>query len=407
MPEDVSADDPQALFASAVAHFEAGDPAAARDVLLRLLQRVPDHPQILNYLGTTTHLTGDATAAREYFERAVDVQPDFDEAWRNLGLLTLETGDPVSATIAFTQLCELTPGDSQAHARLGDALQAQSRCADAVAAYEQALRIDPRLSDIWVKLCRALLWEGRWDAALDATARALALAPGHTGALALRSVALAELGRDAELAELVDFDRLIQACPVETPAGFVDMATFNRALSTHCLEHPSLTYNPKDNATELGYQTGNLARDADPGPVRDLLAAIGACIDDDARARPLVPGHPFLGQRPAGRFIVIRRTVLGRQKHQSSYIHRDGWLSGVHYARVPDLLRGDDGEQSAWIEFGQPRSYPKAKATPSTRRYPPTEGLLYLFPSYFYHRTIPFDTDVQRISIAFDVAPAA
>ncbi len=30
-----------------------------------------------------------------------------------------------------------------------------------------------------------------------------------------------------------------------------------------------------------------------------------------------------------------------------------------------------------------------------------------LFPSYFYHRTIPFESDEQRISIDFDVMPVA
>jgi tetratricopeptide (TPR) repeat protein len=30
---------------------------------------------------------------------------------------------------------------------------------------------------------------------------------------------------------------------------------------------------------------------------------------------------------------------------------------------------------------------------------------MYLFPSYFYHRTIPFESDGQRISIAFDILP--
>ena len=33
----------------------------------------------------------------------------------------------------------------------------------------------------------------------------------------------------------------------------------------------------------------------------------------------------------------------------------------------------------------------------------PVEGLMVLFPSYFYHRTLPFESDEVRISIAFDV----
>lgn len=402
----VSVEELQALFETASNHFEAGDPAAARDALIRLLEYLPDNPQILTYLGTTTHQTGDWEGARAYFERAVAVQPDFDEAWRNLAQLSFDMGDTDGAIAAFTRLCQLTPMDSQAHAWLGDVLQAQDRYTEALAAYEQALTLNPLSASLWTKKSRVLLQEGSWEAALDATERATAIQPGRTGALALRSVALAELGREGGLRELVDFEGLIQAFAVDTPNGFDDMGAFNRALSAFCIEHPTLTFNPADKTTTEGSQTANLSGDAVVGPLAALRAAIAECADAYAAAHPLVPGHPFLGQRPAAWTIVIWGTVLARHGHQGSHIHRDAWLSGVYYAQVPDVLRHAEGDQAGWIEFGRPQSYPKAKTNPAVRRYPPVEGTLYMFPSYFYHRTIPFEADVRRVSIAFDLIPA-
>jgi hypothetical protein len=41
------------------------------------------------------------------------------------------------------------------------------------------------------------------------------------------------------------------------------------------------------------------------------------------------------------------------------------------------------------------------------KAFRPEEGLMMVFPSYFYHRTIPFEAVEQRISIAFDVLPEA
>jgi hypothetical protein len=35
----------------------------------------------------------------------------------------------------------------------------------------------------------------------------------------------------------------------------------------------------------------------------------------------------------------------------------------------------------------------------------PEEGLMLLFPSYFYHRIRPFDSSGVRVSVAFDVKP--
>ena len=35
--------------------------------------------------------------------------------------------------------------------------------------------------------------------------------------------------------------------------------------------------------------------------------------------------------------------------------------------------------------------------------YRPREGTIFLFPSYLWHRTIPFEGGEERISVAFDV----
>ena len=61
--------------------------------------------------------------------------------------------------------------------------------------------------------------------------------------------------------------------------------------------------------------------------------------------------------------------------------------------------------QAGWIEFGRPQDHPMSKAEPQLRSYQPHEGMVVLFPSYFYHRTEPFESQDQRISIAFDIVP--
>jgi len=47
-----------------------------------------------------------------------------------------------------------------------------------------------------------------------------------------------------------------------------------------------------------------------------------------------------------------------------------------------------------------------ATAEPELKLYQPKEGLMILFPSYLFHRTVPIETTEQRISIAFDVLAA-
>ncbi|MEM8744418.1 MAG: putative 2OG-Fe(II) oxygenase, partial [Pseudomonadota bacterium] len=79
---------------------------------------------------------------------------------------------------------------------------------------------------------------------------------------------------------------------------------------------------------------------------------------------------------------------------------------GCYYAKIPDCVRAEDDAKAGWIEFGRPHRYPEAEAEPIVRSYQPSEGMIVLFPSYFYHRTEPFESDEKRISIAFDIIPA-
>jgi hypothetical protein len=57
------------------------------------------------------------------------------------------------------------------------------------------------------------------------------------------------------------------------------------------------------------------------------------------------------------------------------------------------------------IEFGRPPDDLEFSLEPPVRLVRPKEGLLVLFPSYLFHRTLPFESDQKRISIAFDVIP--
>lgn len=392
-------------FSIAAEKFEAGDISGARAILEDMLTKVPDHPIVMNYLAVTSHVSGDHTHAQALLSRAVEIMPDFHDAWNNLGLVSFEQGNHETAANAFQQACNLAPDIADTIINLAHSLHAQERCGEAVTYYNKGLALQPRHPSAWTAFCRALLDEGRWRDAVTAADRQLELRPGHTVALALKSVALQELGENDALKELVDFDHLIGSFDIDVPAGYADVNTFNQALSDFCQNHRSLKYSPSDKATEFGSQTNNLAAETDT-PVADLLEAIRKCAELYRTTHPVSPDHPFLSQRPDTWQTDIWATVLESGGHQQSHIHRIGWLSGVYYAQKPEVINADmsaSSDMPGWIEFGRPTFYPKAQAAPVTRCYPPVEGRLYLFPSYFYHRTIPFFSETPRISFAFDL----
>jgi hypothetical protein len=58
------------------------------------------------------------------------------------------------------------------------------------------------------------------------------------------------------------------------------------------------------------------------------------------------------------------------------------------------------------LAFGTPdRDFPSCVER-RVVRVRPEEGLLVLFPSYFFHHTIPFEGEGTRISVAFDFIPS-
>ena len=395
----------QAQFEQAVALREQGNFKGAVKSFKRILKQVPDQPQVLNVCALCLAELGDLQSAVNMLDKAIKNTPGFTDSWVNLGVIRQKSGNLDAAAHAYDQYRRLTPGSALGHLNFANVCQLQKRYDDAAVAYEQALAIAPDNPGAWSNLSRASLHLGDWEKSADAADRTLKLWPGHTGALAIKSVALAELGRTAEVSGLVDFDRLIEKRDFSAPEGYDDLASFNQALCDHCLNHPSLVYEPGENTTMKGHQTGNLSRARDLGPIGPLLAMIENAVHEYQASHPPDPAHPFLTRQPKHWNYDIWGTVLGSQGHQASHIHRSGWLSGCYYARIPDVITAGDEGHAGWIEFGRPQDYPLARAEPEVRSYQPHEGMVVLFPSYFYHRTEPFVSTNNRISIAFDILP--
>lgn len=80
-------------------------------------------------------------------------------------------------------------------------------------------------------------------------------------------------------------------------------------------------------------------------------------------------------------------------------------MSGVYYVEVPEEMRADRPERSGCIEFGRPPPNMKLDREPYREVRQNEEGVMFLFPSYLYHNTVPLMEHAQRISITFEFKP--
>jgi len=108
---------------------------------------------------------------------------------------------------------------------------------------------------------------------------------------------------------------------------------------------------------------------------------------------------------PARWRLASWAVVLDAQGHQGPHFHPDGYVSGVYYAKLPATMR--PGDDAGCIEFGRTADHIGGTREPLVEVRRPEEGLMFLFPSYLYHRTLPFEGAEPRICVAFDVLPIA
>ena len=433
----------------------------------RSLALQPGSAPVHYNLGTLCLRRHQWTEAIEHLRAACDANPDWQSAWENLAQAMLGTehyktvipflegcmrrfpdnpvfvfqraealmhsGDRDGAEAAFRDLTVRTPGDAAAWAGLIAAVIQDGRkdeaadlidraaakgvrsadldekaaalkldagdAAGARAGYEEILAAEPGHRLARINLIDALLQAGDHARALEVCDERLAKVPGDPEMLAYRAVVMTDMGRVAE-AEAYLPPNLIMGHRPLCPDGFASMAEFNREMVRHILGHPSLVPSPPSHATVAGRHTGSLV--CEPwGPMRhfkDMIAEAARVYRRRHRNNP----HPLFTRWSDEYSLTVWAVEMNAGGHQMPHIHPSGFLSGVYYPQLPQQVT-DPGDTNGFIEFFQAPEQFTLRHQPHLQLFPPEEGVMYLFPSAYFHRTIPFDGEGTRISVAFDL----
>ena len=84
------------------------------------------------------------------------------------------------------------------------------------------------------------------------------------------------------------------------------------------------------------------------------------------------------------------------------HIHKEGWMSGSLYFEIPKKILPDDGNIAFSLTGA---NYPTNGIDFEERMVETLRGEIVLFPSSIFHHTIAFESDEERMTIAFDVIP--
>ncbi len=365
----------------------------------------PKNPLIAMTLGQLYQRASRFTDAEAEFRRAIEQKPRAPY-YVQLGMVLLRQDHIDQAVEAFETAIAKNPKLAAAYGNLGNAEQKRGRMEAAAAAYEKAVALNPKDTLSYVSFGMAQLKLGAAREAAEIFERAL----GQHGA-ERRAAAWLPYARAQEFGEMpagyrAEIAGLVSRVTLTPPDGYGDMDELNRALAAALAEDPTLTWEPPGKATRKGGQTG-LLLDAPREPFIAFEKRLRHAIDAHFDGIVKKPGHPYYGQVPRTYHLDLWGTLLSEGGHQHSHIHVGGWMSGVYYIALPPSIGQGTENHDGWIEFGNPPPEFDANFEPKTVSYVPREGDAFFFPSYLFHRTLPFSGDVQRISLAFDVKPTS
>ena len=190
--------------------LDAGDAAAARELLDRAVAARPRSAESHTARGLARARLGDVAGAREDLDRAVELDPTYPQARLNRGDVLLEHGRPEAAIDDFSHFLGANPGYLPARRARARALLAAGRPAEALADLDAIVRDGPTL-EAFTDRALAEVNLGRFGPAVEDFTRALALRPDSAPALAGRAFAQVRLGR-SDLA-LQDLDRAAELDP--------------------------------------------------------------------------------------------------------------------------------------------------------------------------------------------------
>lgn len=420
-------------------------------------------------LGGCLQRLGRLDEAEAAFRVALAQAPDSVETLGNLGAVLQAQGRLDDALAAYTQALQRRD-DARLRHNLGTALRSHGRLDEALQAFDAALAMGPAAAPVALRADTQVrrgetLWDlGRADEAVQAYRAALALDPAHAAA----HYALGVVGYDGRQweAALACFEQTALHDAAERRLAVLyrlqRLDAFRAQLAQHVAQ-------PRHHAPLVAMLSAHHARAHGvpdtyrfcPDPVRavhhrrlDALAAPdsplrAALLRDVAEVRMAQrqqarlhrgvqsAGHLF--KRPEASFQALAGLArdalhdlragldrslgeyardfpaeprftgawsvsMRRGGHLDAHIHEEGWLSGVVYLQVPEPPPGRHDGAIAFSLDGD--RYPRPHDDWPETLVQPHPGDLVLFPSSLFHRTVPFESDTERVCIAFDVAPA-
>lgn len=187
--------DVDAMLLAASCRFDAGNPAAALEVLEQARRVAPARADVLRWIGNITRSMGDLEGAIASYRHALELDADFAAVRFDLARLLVQRQEWNEAESHLLAALESVPTYVEATLELSALRRLAGRHKDALSLLVELLQRDPYSFDGLIALGETLLELGRRADATTAFHRVLTFDPDHVGAIFYDGVLLAEQKR--------------------------------------------------------------------------------------------------------------------------------------------------------------------------------------------------------------------
>ncbi|AKM08476.1 tetratricopeptide repeat protein [Pelagerythrobacter marensis] len=332
------------------------------------------------------------------YREALASHPGHPRLLAGLARRLILAGEPGEAAALLSPAVAQTIGGTDLQSLLAQAQWSSGQPDRAVQTFDAALKLDPDHAPTLREYARALVILERYGDALPRIERRLAADPFDQQALALQAIAWRLTG-DGRTRWLED-PALIRTFQLKPATG--DAGSFNSDLGRALQALHGGRNAPLEQTLRGGTQTSDDLFSRDIREIEAVRTMIEDAVMQYIADLPDDPAHPFLRRKGSGfSFSGSWSARLDAGGHHTNHIHPAGWISAVYYVAVPPEMNDREG----WLKFGETGLHLGANER-ILRTIRPEPGMLVLFPSYFYHGTIPFSAEAHRLTIAFDAVPA-
>jgi tetratricopeptide (TPR) repeat protein len=421
----------------AVALRLSGDPSRALDLLRRCAVHDDGIAAVQYNMGHCLQDLGRFHEAAAAYRAAVAADPANREAHDSLNRLLWQTGGQGDYLKSYVDAIAAGPPVSGLYADLAYRMTLSGRAADAAMLLDDAIGRGIDCAEVQHRLGQAMWSMGQLEGALEHFEVASRAAPDNVGVKRELSRSLIILQRYRQARALLDLvltsnpadqqaiayrnlclrllrapgapppdeaDRLVAVIPLVPPAGEGNVAAFNARLNAALDPLHNMTNHPLEQTLRGGTQTIGDLFDRPIAEIRTLRVMIEKAVKDYIAALPDAADHPFL-RRKSGCFTIAGSwsVRLRSEGHHMNHIHPEGWISSCYYVGLPPTVDTSQGHEG-WLKLGE-SALGLGERERIDRLIKPRVGTLVLFPSYFYHGTVPFIDPTPRTTIAFDIVP--